>query len=162
MRSRDCVLVQYLAAEGCLSVSKYGLMEAERLLRMSQLASSGFVLVPRAKIEVVCLRHRQDETRGAKLFQTIVSAASVGHRFARFPVTCWWADALCASVQYRKYRLKSVVGDAKDAMLRERKRKRDHGAIQMQRAARGFLARKLFEQMKYAPLRLTLPWFLVW
>lgn len=65
-------LPQYLACEGCLSVSRLAMAEAERLLRLSQRASSGLVLVPKAKIEVTCLRRRQDEARAAKLLQNLV------------------------------------------------------------------------------------------
>ena len=74
--ANNCKRLEFLACQGCLSVSSLAMAEAARLLRMAQLAPSGFVLVPRSRIEISCLQIRQDENRAAKLLQDLVSSCA--------------------------------------------------------------------------------------
>jgi hypothetical protein len=68
---------QYLACEGCLSISRGAMEAVGTLLRMAQSTVSVYVYVPRPAIEITCLRKRQDESRAAKLMQDAVCAASM-------------------------------------------------------------------------------------
>ncbi len=73
----NCKNLEFLACQGCLSVSTLVMQEAANLLKMAQLAPSGVVLVPRSRIEIRCLQKRQREGRAAKLMQDLVCVFSV-------------------------------------------------------------------------------------
>lgn len=75
-----CRRLEFVMCEGCYSISRIGLAAADTMLRMAQESRLSYALLPRARIEINCLKRRQEESRAAHLLQKLVGCVC-GSRF---------------------------------------------------------------------------------